>query len=70
MRCPSSAESFGNPVRQLAVYVHVPFCTVKCGYCDFNVYAGMDAVKISYAEAVVAEAVEGAADAASRRTKE
>jgi oxygen-independent coproporphyrinogen-3 oxidase len=23
----------------LAVYVHVPFCPSKCGYCDFNSYA-------------------------------
>lgn len=23
----------------VAVYVHVPFCVVKCGYCDFNSYA-------------------------------
>lgn len=22
-----------------AVYVHVPFCPTKCGYCDFNSYA-------------------------------
>lgn len=21
-----------------AFYVHVPFCTVRCGYCDFNTY--------------------------------
>ena len=20
-------------------YVHIPFCTVRCGYCDFNTYA-------------------------------
>ncbi|MEJ5171447.1 MAG: radical SAM family heme chaperone HemW, partial [Fimbriimonadales bacterium] len=25
--------------RPVAVYVHVPFCVVKCGYCDFNSYA-------------------------------
>ena len=24
--------------RALGVYVHVPFCTARCGYCDFNVY--------------------------------
>src|SRR6478609_4798123 len=22
----------------LGIYVHVPFCTVRCGYCDFNTY--------------------------------
>jgi oxygen-independent coproporphyrinogen-3 oxidase len=43
-------------VKPLAVYVHIPFCTVKCGYCDFNTYAGMDALKPSYRDAVVAEA--------------
>ncbi len=40
----------------LSVYVHIPFCTVKCGYCDFNAYAGMDALKDAYGEALVAEA--------------
>ena len=39
----------------LAVYVHIPFCTIKCGYCDFNAYAGMDALKAAYADAVVRE---------------
>ena len=23
-----------------ALYVHIPFCTAKCTYCDFNSYAG------------------------------
>lgn len=41
--------------RPLAVYVHIPFCTVKCGYCDFNAYAGMDALKGFYTGAVIAE---------------
>lgn len=25
------------------VYVHIPFCEKKCGYCDFNVYSGYKA---------------------------
>jgi len=24
--------------RRLGIYVHVPFCRVRCGYCDFNTY--------------------------------
>ncbi|WP_068396308.1 radical SAM family heme chaperone HemW [Kribbia dieselivorans] len=26
------------PDRPFGVYVHVPFCSVRCGYCDFNTY--------------------------------
>jgi len=25
--------------KSLALYVHIPFCHTKCGYCDFNSYA-------------------------------
>jgi putative oxygen-independent coproporphyrinogen III oxidase len=24
--------------RPLGIYIHVPFCAVRCGYCDFNTY--------------------------------
>nr|WP_246321971.1 radical SAM family heme chaperone HemW [Nocardioides panzhihuensis] len=26
----------------LGFYVHVPFCTVRCGYCDFNTYTATE----------------------------
>lgn len=42
-------------MRSIAVYVHIPFCTVKCGYCDFNAYSGMDKLKDAYGAALVAE---------------
>ncbi|MBI5947906.1 MAG: radical SAM family heme chaperone HemW [Chloroflexi bacterium] len=42
-------------MKPISVYVHIPFCTVKCGYCDFNAYAGMDALKGDYTAAVVRE---------------
>ena len=47
--------------RPFGVYVHVPFCRVRCGYCDFNTYTaeelgpGPGASRTSYAEAAVAE---------------
>ena len=28
--------------RPLRAYVHVPFCTVRCGYCDFNTYTASE----------------------------
>ncbi len=46
------------PTRPFGVYVHVPFCTVRCGYCDFNTYTASElgttpgASRASYADAV------------------
>src|SRR5947209_5640739 len=39
------------------LYVHVPFCKHKCGYCDFNAYAGMDRLMPDYVEALERELV-------------
>jgi oxygen-independent coproporphyrinogen-3 oxidase len=50
--------------RPFGVYVHVPFCTVRCGYCDFNTYTVADlgtaggvpgASRTTYAGAAVQE---------------
>ncbi|GMA27012.1 radical SAM family heme chaperone HemW [Arenivirga flava] len=30
----------GAAERDFGVYLHVPFCRVRCGYCDFNTYTG------------------------------
>jgi putative oxygen-independent coproporphyrinogen III oxidase len=35
----SALVSPQTPERDFGVYVHVPFCAVRCGYCDFNTYA-------------------------------
>jgi oxygen-independent coproporphyrinogen-3 oxidase len=38
------------------LYVHVPFCLSRCGYCDFNAHAGLDHLKSPYAGALMSEA--------------
>jgi putative oxygen-independent coproporphyrinogen III oxidase len=38
------------------VYVHVPFCLTRCGYCDFNAYAGLDHLASRYVSALRREA--------------
>jgi oxygen-independent coproporphyrinogen-3 oxidase len=37
------------------LYVHIPFCRHKCGYCDFNAYAGMDRLIPDYVDAMEKE---------------
>lgn len=45
--------------RAFGVYLHVPFCSVRCGYCDFNTYTaaelGGGASRASYAETALRE---------------
>jgi len=45
--------------RGFGVYVHVPFCASRCGYCDFNTYTatelGGGADQGAYADTVLAE---------------
>jgi coproporphyrinogen III oxidase-like Fe-S oxidoreductase len=54
----------GLGTRPFGIYVHVPFCTVRCGYCDFNTYTAEElgpvggapgASRSTYAEAAIAE---------------
>lgn len=39
-----------------SLYLHIPFCRHRCGYCDFNTYAGLDNLIPAYTDALIAEA--------------
>ncbi|MBN9240669.1 MAG: coproporphyrinogen III oxidase [Micrococcales bacterium 70-64] len=48
----------GASDRNFGVYVHVPFCRVRCGYCDFNTYTSDElrgAKRSDYASQAIAE---------------
>jgi oxygen-independent coproporphyrinogen-3 oxidase len=40
-RLPAAALA-GVGERPLSLYVHVPYCAVRCGYCDFNTYTAAE----------------------------
>jgi putative oxygen-independent coproporphyrinogen III oxidase len=61
---PTDGSLPGEATRQVgkngfAVYVHVPFCASRCGYCDFNTYTaaelGGGASRDEYAATVLRE---------------
>ena len=31
-----------SPGTAFGVYIHVPFCATRCGYCDFNTYTAAE----------------------------
>ncbi len=40
----------------IGIYLHIPFCTAKCGYCDFNSYANHEHLIPSYTATLLKEA--------------
>ena len=54
---PAAHDGLGS--RPFGIYIHVPFCATRCGYCDFNTYTaaelGGGASQASYATTAIAE---------------
>ena len=40
------------------IYIHIPFCKQKCGYCDFHSFAKIENLKDEYVEALCNEITE------------
>ena len=39
----------------LSLYLHIPFCSLKCSYCDFNSYAGIESLMRPFVDALCDE---------------
>lgn len=42
-------------VKKLGIYVHIPFCESKCGYCDFVSFKAKDETKRRYTKRLIEE---------------
>ncbi len=40
---------------RLSIYIHIPFCTVRCGYCAFNTYTDLEHLIPDYVDALCRE---------------
>lgn len=43
------------PRAPLSLYIHIPFCSLKCSYCDFNSYANLEGLVPDFTRALCAE---------------
>ena len=48
---------------RLSIYIHIPFCAVRCGYCAFNTYTDLEHLIPNYVDALCADLSFAAANA-------
>ena len=42
-------------MKELGIYVHIPFCKSKCSYCDFTSFANKEKIIEKYIECLKKE---------------
>lgn len=42
-------------MKELGIYVHIPYCLSKCNYCNFNSYVGCESSQPDYLKALIQE---------------
>ena len=57
-----------HDVPTLGIYIHVPYCTARCGYCDFNTYVPEGEGQLNdFVEAALCELGQARAELGDRR---
>lgn len=44
-----------DKIKKKGIYIHIPFCKQKCGYCDFHSFAKIENLKEEYVGALCNE---------------
>ncbi len=57
-----------TPSEITSAYLHIPFCSHKCDFCDFAAFAGLDHLEDAYAVVVEKEIAERLATSEQRHT--
>lgn len=52
---------------RLSIYIHIPFCAVRCGYCAFNTYTDLQRLIPDYVNALCRELAFAAQEAQGKR---
>ena len=42
-------------MKEIGIYIHIPYCKRKCYYCDFNSYAGKEETEPEYIKTIKKE---------------
>lgn len=48
-------KEFCALMKKIELYIHIPFCKQKCGYCDFLSFPGGNEIQSRYVQAILAE---------------
>ena len=53
--CVFKKESMERKVKEIGLYIHIPFCNKVCPYCDFHKMVASDNLKEKYIKALIKE---------------